>query len=241
MKGKGVASSERFDVFEIPPALKDNVKVEKYLIEFTHELATKYLLSEDCILEIGCGTGHGSMLIGQRLGNYLYYGCDVAFSALEFASKRYGIERNNWISANGENLPFKDNQFDAVICLEVIEHIENPGKLLRDIFRVLKKEGKLLISTPNRSIAGEPTGAYHLKHYTYPELKKLLKKANFEVIKSYGINGRFPPPFCKLSSGLSKYLIAKSTLLIELYFWAFKPFPFLGRSIFVATQKYDDC
>ncbi len=48
-----------------------------------------------------------------------------------------------------QRLPFEDNTFDRVVCVEGIEHIENPAFLLREYARVLKKNGELVISTPN--------------------------------------------------------------------------------------------
>lgn len=55
----------------------------------------------------------------------------------------------NTLIAEGEELPFKDGVFDAVLCTEVLEHLHSPGRLLREMGRVLKRDGDLVITTPN--------------------------------------------------------------------------------------------
>ena len=59
-------------------------------------------------------------------------------------------EKENFVFANmSETLPFSDNEFDTVICLEGIEHLINPTKLIKELCRVCKKDGRIIISTPN--------------------------------------------------------------------------------------------
>lgn len=52
------------------------------------------------------------------------------------------------IQASADSIPFRDNFFDAIICSELLEHVENPESVLREIFRILKPEGRVFITVP---------------------------------------------------------------------------------------------
>lgn len=110
------------------------------------------------------------------------------------------------VNLNKEKLPFKDNSFDTVIAGEVIEHVENPSFLLREINRVLEDKGKLIISTPHAcyyweiirnlffsSIKSIDVGE-HLSNWNILDFERLLRKNGFEVKKKYGDVFTLPPP-----------------------------------------------
>ncbi len=62
---------------------------------------------------------------------------------------RLGLN-TNWVRCDlNRDLPFSSATFDVVICVEVVEHLENPSELARNLRRVIKKDGLLIISTPN--------------------------------------------------------------------------------------------
>jgi len=102
------------------------------------------------------------------------------------------------INLNKEKLPFKDASFDGVVAGEVIEHVENPSLLLREINRVLKKNCKLIISTPNATYYWEIIRNYffsfvssndegeHLSNWTILDFQKLLNRNGFLTKKRYG-------------------------------------------------------
>lgn len=80
-----------------------------------------------------------------------------------------------------------DNYFDFVLCFQVIEHIKDSDFLLKEIKRVLKDNGKLIISTPNKkkSLTKNP---WHVREYTDSEFSELLSQC-FSVIETKGIQG----------------------------------------------------
>jgi len=63
--------------------------------------------------------------------------------------KKSDLPKNNGILANAEELPFKKNYFDLVFAREVFEHLFRPDKFISEIERILKNDGKLILSTPN--------------------------------------------------------------------------------------------
>jgi 2-polyprenyl-3-methyl-5-hydroxy-6-metoxy-1,4-benzoquinol methylase len=95
--------------------------------------------------------------------------------------------------ADAHKLPFKSGAFSKIIMHEVIEHLDSPKQVLREIHRVLKSRGALEISTPNTMFVGDyfwwitnPDKGVHRDHiwgWRLPELKNLLNLSNFRVTK----------------------------------------------------------
>ena len=107
----------------------------------------------------------------------------VSEESIKFSKKRRHIIKK----ASIEKLPFKDNKFDLVTCLEVIYHkqVKEDTKALKEMFRVLKKGGALLIRVPAFKILyGEHDIAVQGKRrYSKEELKRKIKKAVFKIKK----------------------------------------------------------
>lgn len=97
------------------------------------------------ILDVGCGDGLISELIGKKTGAKMY-GVDVADAAVRLSKKR-GIGAK--IFDINKKIPFKNAYFDAVYCGEVLEHVFDVDNLIDEIKRVLKPKGYAIITVPN--------------------------------------------------------------------------------------------
>jgi ubiquinone/menaquinone biosynthesis C-methylase UbiE len=98
------------------------------------------------VLDVGCG--YGDMLAETQTA--VRVGVDVNLSALrQAASRDCGAV---FAMAAVEHLPFASDSFDGVICSEVLEHLEHPEVLAREIVRVTKSNGVYCITVPNESI-----------------------------------------------------------------------------------------
>jgi ubiquinone/menaquinone biosynthesis C-methylase UbiE len=95
----------------------------------------------------------------------------------------------NFIKGNAENMhEFKDNFFNYIIAGDVIEHLHNPFIFLKECYRVLKPEGKLLIITPNARVNPISYNLIknmkeHLYFWDLPNLTRLIKSAGFHVFE----------------------------------------------------------
>lgn len=103
-------------------------------------------LSPSTVLEVGCGKGKWLPFWSERFSGCQLSGCDISENALKAARER-GVEADLRIITD-DKLPFDDDSFDFVACIEVIEHVPDPDRLLSRIHRVLKPGGYLLITTP---------------------------------------------------------------------------------------------
>ncbi len=94
-------------------------------------------------LDIGSGTGELIQLVKANF-NVNCYAVDYIDTLMQDESQKVDVVDLNYCT-----LPYKDNFFDAITFTEVIEHLEDHRKILKEINRVLKKDGVLIVTTPN--------------------------------------------------------------------------------------------
>lgn len=105
-------------------------------------LVTRYVPKNSRILDLGAGTGAFS----KRLADSGYSVIAIDGHADQWIPKEIPLIRQDIDLGIADST---DVQFDAVCCLEVIEHVENPWKLLREIAKLLRPKGVVILSTPN--------------------------------------------------------------------------------------------
>jgi ubiquinone/menaquinone biosynthesis C-methylase UbiE len=101
-------------------------------------------INDTKILEIG--SGDGGVIQFLKTNNDVY-GLDASESGIEICNKK--AIKACLFDASIDTIPFEDNYFDSVICLETLEHLENPQHCLEEIKRVLKPGKHLIVSIPN--------------------------------------------------------------------------------------------
>ena len=111
----------------------------------THNVVEGLLLQEDSIrkvLDVPCGEG-------AFTNRMLAKGIDVYAGDCENIIKAPDAK---WVGCDmNQPLPFEDHEFDAIVCIDGIEHVERPFDFVRECSRVIRKEGALIVSTPNIS------------------------------------------------------------------------------------------
>jgi ubiquinone/menaquinone biosynthesis C-methylase UbiE len=134
--------------------------------------------SNQIALDIGCGSGHGSSTLAQKFKEV--HGVDISHEAIDYAKTYWQQPNINFKVGDSLNIPFPDNTFDVVVAFEVFEHLTDWRKFLSEIKRVLKPDGIVYISTPNKTLYSpgtkKPINPHHIFEMTIPEFKAALSE-----------------------------------------------------------------
>jgi SAM-dependent methyltransferase len=140
------------------------------------------------VLEAGCGEGYGADLLAGVARTVL--GLDYDALTAAHVTRRYprvGVARTNLVA-----LPVRDGAIDAVVSLQVIEHLWDQERFLRECHRVLRPGGALLLSTPNRITFSPgrdtPLNPFHTRELSGSELAGLVHDAGFTGVEVLGLH-----------------------------------------------------
>jgi methionine biosynthesis protein MetW len=148
------------------------------------------------LLDVGCGDGDllkRNMRRFQRL-----HGVDIAMNRVSRAAAGGSRDILVQVADIDAGLPYDDGRFDAVTCVAVLEHVFDPAALVRELARVLKCEGQLVVEVPNIAFLPRriglllgrlPRTAYnepgwdgsHLHYFTFDALEKQLAQNGVQV------------------------------------------------------------
>lgn len=144
------------------------------------------------VLDLGCAFGYGTGLLARK---YQVEGLDLSSDYIDRAKRR--VPRARFTCGSAESLPYGDGAFDAVVVLDVLEHLPDQDRVVREVARVMQKGGELIVSVPSRGVfwwldslnlyaslfgtSGPPPtvdpswSRYpHHRHYTLSQLKAVL-------------------------------------------------------------------
>lgn len=161
------------------------------------------------LLDIGCYDGYIGMRLKQKIGSKCnVYGIDVASNSIKLAQKNGTKAKVNDVT---KGIKYKTDTFDYVFAGEVIEHLYDTDFFMREIKRVLKPNGTLILTTPNTLSLGRrlnyligngvflevsfsipKNAAGHIRYFTFATLRTFVSMHNFEVIKIFSDTVTFP-------------------------------------------------
>jgi len=158
-----------------------NKKVNKKIIE------TANIKKNSKILDAGCGTGNLLMLLQdlEKKKNPKVYGIDISEKMLKIAKAK--LKTADLRLQSAENMNFKSNYFNYIFSVDTFHHYSNYDLAMRNFYRILKKNGKLIVVELNFGFIGNKI--FHLiepgnnKMHSKKEFKKLFQLYNFKRIK----------------------------------------------------------
>ena len=129
-------------------------------------------------------------------------GFDISSEAIAYAKQSYRLPQLHFSIGDANHIPIADQSVDVVACLEAIEHLSDYLGLLSEIQRVVRPDGWVFISTPNRRLQSpgkgkedQPLNEYHVREFTYQEIIDILG-AYFQQVHVEG--QRFVPKLVML-------------------------------------------
>jgi ubiquinone/menaquinone biosynthesis C-methylase UbiE len=163
---------------------------------------------------LGTGSGYVAFALAAQNSGCKVIGIDIVADTLKMntdKAKVLGNENLKFISYNGVHYPFDDNCFDTIVTRYALHHLPDLASSFDEMYRVLKKGGKLIISdpTPNRNdtvgfvdafMKMKPDG--HNKFYFFEEFNEMLLRAGFQFELQKNTTIKFPRKFPKDYEGL---------------------------------------
>lgn len=159
----------------------------KIRLEHYHRYATVLdLVAGKKVLDVASGEGYGSSIMADVATSVT--GVDISEEAVQHAASIYNKSNLTFLQGSATALNFADALFDIVVSFETIEHLAEQAEMLAEIRRVLRPNGLLVISSPNRPIYSEESGEhneFHVKELDFTEFDELLK-IQFPIIQYFG-------------------------------------------------------
>lgn len=206
----------------------------KHLIKKKEPWFKNYLSRNDSLLDLGCGTGTDMIKAAKIVRTAI--GIDIDKRSLEIAQKLAKKAKQNNVKFLhvdlNKKLPFKDNSFHKIICSDVLEHLKRRDIALKEIVRLLKSNGVLLLVTDNPDTSWKKllkkNGLFfyadHDHKYEYPidEIISKLEAINFEIKSISSVTYDTPlKGFIDLTGGISltvyKYLSKWKQKMLKKY------------------------
>ncbi len=137
------------------------------------------------VLELGCGEGSGTAILASRAGEIT--AIDYSDKAIRAASNMLASKDVRFQVKQVPPIDIESDCFDIVVMFQMIEHFSDTDPMIKEIARVLKKGGRLLLSTVNKeeSLSDNP---FHLREYNREELENALK-SHFPRLEFFGLYG----------------------------------------------------
>jgi len=138
------------------------------------------------VLDCAAGEGYGARLLADHAAEVV--GVDISAEAVAHATRRYAGKRLEFACASALDLPFEGQRFDAVVSFETLEHLVEHDEMLTEFRRVLKPDGFLLLSSPDRKTYSDDTGfdnEFHVRELYRDELEALLAR-HFPNFRLFG-------------------------------------------------------
>jgi SAM-dependent methyltransferase len=172
-----------------PPGAAPEFTGERFLPSCSGEIAYEHwhryafarrLVEGKRVLDVACGEGYGTALLGAVAANAI--GIDIDMATIDRARATYGEDKHlRFIASSCTGLPLPSASIDVVVSFETIEHLAAADQLamLIELARVLTPDGLLLMSSPNRRLYSDVrnyVNPYHLQELYRDDLSRLLAK-----------------------------------------------------------------
>jgi ubiquinone/menaquinone biosynthesis C-methylase UbiE len=144
------------------------------------------------VVDIASGEGYGASIVAEVANQVI--GIDLDESAVFFAKEKYKKENLTFLVGRADNIPIESKSVDVVISFETIEHHDKHDEMFSEIKRILKPEGILIMSSPDKKYYSDlrnKVNAFHVKELYLNEFKELTKKyfKNVTIYFQKSING----------------------------------------------------
>lgn len=133
-------------------------------------------VKDKVVLDIACGEGYGTDILSGKAS--FVYGADISDEAIRHAQSKYNKQNIKFLKGYAHEIPLEDESVDVVVSFETIEHHDKHHEMISECKRVLKKDGILIISSPDKyyySDSRNYKNTFHVKELYQQEFYELIK------------------------------------------------------------------
>ena len=190
-------TKKKFDYEEIDLGFYDDIYQKKEGVRSAwHHIKFNFVRekidNQNYHLDIGCGSGTFLSILDSKFSA----GIDISEKQITYANKKYSTDNKKFLQFD-KVIPFQDNSFDSVSMIELIEHLSDDeiANIFQQIYRVLKKGGKIYITTPNylslwpilefflNKVSKVSYEHQHISKFNFLNINKIIDKNKFNIIK----------------------------------------------------------
>ena len=173
IRREAAATPLDFSGERLTAAISGQVEIEHYHRYF---LAREFCRGKD-VLDVAAGEGYGTALLAQVARSAV--GVEIDAAAVDAARAEFSRPNLRFEQGDARSLPLSDASIDVAVSFETLEHLAEQDVFLSELHRVLRPEGLLIISTPDRdaySPLGMPPNPFHVLELTTAEFDALLRR-----------------------------------------------------------------
>jgi 2-polyprenyl-3-methyl-5-hydroxy-6-metoxy-1,4-benzoquinol methylase len=207
---------ELFYSKEDPYSFKNIPKIALYGHKLKKKMVNEIIKSHDIKNKVILSIGTGDKPVFKFSNTKIVVYQDISVNALIKAKKLLKNNGVRYFVASNNLFPCISGKVDIIFAGEVIEHVKDAHAFLDECCRVLKPEGVLILTTPNKKailyrIIGRDFSkdTQHISLLSYDQLKQLILNKGFKIRKAFGINQSFFP----ILQRLDKYIISQKFIL----------------------------
>ncbi|MDD4908579.1 MAG: class I SAM-dependent methyltransferase [Candidatus Omnitrophica bacterium] len=161
------------------------------------------------VLEAACGSGQGLGYLAEKAKKVI--GVDIDEKILAKAKEHYRESKNIRLELmDVQKLPFTDSSFDVIILYEAIYYLPEPAEFIKKAYRLLRRNGQLLICTANKELPDFNPSPHSHKYFSASELFELIKKHGYEKVELFGD--------CRIKTGSPKAMLTSMIKKIAVKF-----------------------
>ena len=154
--------------------LSEKQEYHRYPIQLYSHAARHHSFPDTHVLEVGCGRGGGAAFLSQTFKPISYTGLDINPGTTRFCNNRHQLPGLRFVTGDAENLPFENENFDAVLNVESARCYPNISRFFQEVHRVLKPNGKFLF-------------ADMIKPQDVTQVEQWLTQAGFDIVEKKDI------------------------------------------------------
>jgi 2-polyprenyl-3-methyl-5-hydroxy-6-metoxy-1,4-benzoquinol methylase len=218
-------------------------RADAHLVRYA--LAADWVRPSDTVLDCACGLGYGTALLAARSSGLSFIGVDIDPASITYARDNFSGYQVEYRAAAADSLHFlQDHSVDTVVSFETLEHLEDYAAFLAEAVRVLKPDGRIIVSVPNQWVdeSGADPNPHHHHVFDYEKCRSALAR-HFIVEARYA---QTAPGGMKLAGAprkLQRLPLPSAEKEVDAEWWIVVASvnPLKGASVPFSRPEYDRC